>query len=254
MRSMERKPISGALMIPATPHTDRQLRQLEQRLTPSTRREAITAVTRLAWRLSRSAGAVAKRLLDILMACGVLIPALPVMILAAILIKLTDRGPVLFWQTRVGKWGRVFRFPKFRSMVVNAEALQQQIMSANQHGDGVTFKIKRDPRITWIGRILRKTSIDELPQLWCVLRGDMSLVGPRPALEKEVARYSLDDRRRLDAIPGLTCTWQVSGRSEIPFPQQVKLDAEYIEKQSLREDFKLLLRTIPAVISGRGAY
>ncbi len=241
-------------MIPATPYTDRQLRQLEQRLTPSTRREAITAVSRLAWRLSRSAGAVAKRLLDILMACGVLIPALPVMILSAILIKLTDRGPVLFWQTRVGKWGRVFRFPKFRSMVVNAEALQQQIMSANQHGDGVTFKIKRDPRITWIGRILRKTSIDELPQLWCVLRGDMSLVGPRPALEKEVARYSLDDRRRLDAIPGLTCTWQVSGRSEIPFPQQVKLDAEYIERQSLREDFKLLLRTIPAVISGRGAY
>ncbi len=241
-------------MTPATTQTDRQLRQLEQRLTPSARREAITAAARLTWRLSRSAGAVAKRLLDILMACGVLIPALPVMTLAAILIKLTDQGPVLFWQTRVGKWGRVFRFPKFRSMVINAEALQQQIMSANQHGDGVTFKIKRDPRITWIGRILRKTSIDELPQLWCVLRGDMSLVGPRPALEKEVARYTLDDRRRLDAIPGLTCTWQVAGRSEIPFPQQVKLDAEYIEKQSLREDFKLLLRTIPAVISGRGAY
>lgn len=241
-------------MTPATSHTDRQLRRLEQRLTPSTRREAINAVSRLGWRLSRRAGAVAKRVLDILMACGVLLPALPVMGLAAILIKLTDRGPVLFWQTRVGKWGRVFRFPKFRSMVVNAEALQQQIMSANQHGDGITFKIKRDPRITWIGRILRKTSIDELPQLWCVLRGDMSLVGPRPALEKEVARYTLDDRRRLDAIPGLTCTWQVSGRSEIPFPQQVKLDAEYIEKQSLREDFKLLLRTIPAVITGRGAY
>jgi lipopolysaccharide/colanic/teichoic acid biosynthesis glycosyltransferase len=127
-------------------------------------------------------------------------------------------------------------------------------MSDNQHGDGITFKIKRDPRVTWIGRILRKTSIDELPQLWCVLRGDMSLVGPRPALEKEVARYTLDDRRRLDAPPGLTCTWQVSGRSEIPFPEQVRLDAEYIEKQSLREDFKLLLKTIPAVISGRGAY
>ncbi len=241
-------------MTPSTPHTDRQLRKLEQRFTPSPRREAFAAASRLTWRLSRSAGAVAKRLLDILMACGVLIPALPVMILAAILIKLTDQGPVLFWQTRVGKWGRVFRFPKFRSMVMNAEALQQKIMNANQHGDGVTFKIKRDPRITWIGRILRKTSIDELPQLWCVLRGDMSLVGPRPALEKEVARYTLDDRRRLDATPGLTCTWQVSGRSEIPFPQQVKLDAEYIEKQSLCEDFKLLLRTIPAVISGRGAY
>jgi lipopolysaccharide/colanic/teichoic acid biosynthesis glycosyltransferase len=254
MRSMKRNPISGVLMTPTTPHTDRQLRQLEQRLTPSPRRVSITTASRLAWRLSCNAGVFTKRLLDILMACGVLIPALPVMILAAILIKATDRGPVLFWQTRVGKWGRVFRFPKFRSMVVNAEALQQQIMSANQHGDGITFKIKRDPRITWIGRILRKTSIDELPQLWCVLRGDMSLVGPRPALEKEVARYTLDDRRRLDATPGLTCTWQVSGRSEIPFPQQVRLDAEYIEKQSLREDFKLLLRTIPAVITGRGAY
>ena len=241
-------------MTPTTPHTDRQLRQLEQRLTPSPRRVSITTASRLAWRLSCNAGVFTKRLLDILMACGVLIPALPVMILAAILIKATDRGPVLFWQTRVGKWGRVFSFPKFRSMVVNAEALQQQIMSANQHGDGITFKIRRDPRITWIGRILRKTSIDELPQLWCVLRGDMSLVGPRPALEKEVARYTLDDRRRLDAIPGLTCIWQVSGRSEIPFPQQVELDAEYIGKQSLREDFKLLLLTIPAVITGRGAY
>jgi lipopolysaccharide/colanic/teichoic acid biosynthesis glycosyltransferase len=238
----------------ATSIKDQQLRRLEQRLTPSVRRAAMNAAARLVWRLSSRAGGAAKRAFDILVACAVLIPALPVMGLAAILIKLTDRGPVLFWQTRVGKWGRVFRFPKFRSMVVNAEALQQQIMSANQHGDGITFKIKRDPRITWIGRILRKTSIDELPQLWCVLRGDMSLVGPRPALEKEVARYTLDDRRRLDAIPGLTCIWQVSGRSEIPFPQQVELDAEYIGKQSLREDFKLLLLTIPAVITGRGAY
>lgn len=238
----------------ATSINDQQLRRLEQRLTPSVRRAAMNAAARLVWRLSSRAGGAAKRAFDILVACAVLIPALPVMGLAAILIKLTDRGPVLFWQTRVGKWGRVFRFPKFRSMVVNAEALQQQIMSANQHGDGITFKIKRDPRITWIGRILRKTSIDELPQLWCVLRGDMSLVGPRPALEKEVARYTLDDRRRLDAIPGLTCIWQVSGRSEIPFPQQVELDTEYIGKQSLREDFKLLLLTIPAVITGRGAY
>jgi lipopolysaccharide/colanic/teichoic acid biosynthesis glycosyltransferase len=247
-------PASGALMNSPTPHTDRQLRQLEERLSASPRNEAINAASRLCWRLSRRAGELAKRQMDILLACALLLPALPLMLLAAALIKLTDFGPIIFWQTRVGKWGRVFRFPKFRSMVVNAEALQQKIMSDNQHGDGITFKIKRDPRVTWIGRILRKTSIDELPQLWCVLRGDMSLVGPRPALEKEVARYTLDDRRRLDAPPGLTCTWQVSGRSEIPFPEQVRLDAEYIEKQSLREDFKLLLKTIPAVISGRGAY
>ena len=233
---------------------DQQLRRLERRLARSARRDAINAAARLSWRLSRRAGALGKRLLDIVLTCAILLPAVPVMGLAAILIKLTDHGPVLFWQTRVGMWGQVFRFPKFRSMVVNAEALQVQIMNANQHGDGITFKIKRDPRITWIGRIIRKTSIDELPQLWCVLRGDMSLVGPRPALEKEVARYTLDDRRRLDGVPGLTCTWQVSGRSDIPFPQQVILDAEYIEKQSMSEDFKLLLKTIPAVITGRGAY
>ncbi len=241
-------------MTRTTLNNDRQLKQLEQRLNPSARRAAMTVVSRMAWRLSLRATGLGKRLLDVVLACAVLIPALPVMLLAAILIKFTDYGPVLFWQTRVGKWGRVFRFPKFRSMVINAEALQQQIMSANQHGDGVTFKIKRDPRITWIGRILRKTSIDELPQLWCVLIGDMSLVGPRPALEKEVARYTLDDRRRLDVIPGLTCTWQVSGRSEIPFPQQVKLDTEYIENQSVYEDLKLLFKTVPAVITGRGAY
>jgi len=122
------------------------------------------------------------------------------------------------------------------------------------HGDGITFKLKRDPRITWIGSIIRKTSIDELPQLWCVLKGEMSLVGPRPALEREVARYSMDDRRRLDAIPGLTCTWQVSGRSDIPFPEQLRMDVDYIERQDLKEDIRLLLRTIPAVITGRGAY
>ena len=253
MRSVHTTGIPNA-MIHASEHPESSLRRLEQRLTPSLRRAALIAAARLAWNLSRRAGGIAKRAVDVFVAGCVLAAALPVMVLAAVLIKATDGGPVLFWQTRVGKWGRVFRFPKFRSMVVNAEALQQQIMSANLHGDGVTFKLRRDPRITWIGRILRKTSIDELPQLWCVLRGEMSLVGPRPALEKEVARYSLDDRRRLDAIPGLTCIWQVSGRSEIPFPQQVRMDAEYIERQSLREDFRLLLKTIPAVITGRGAY
>jgi len=161
---------------------------------------------------------------------------------------------VLFWQTRIGKWGKPFRFPKFRSMVVNAEALRVKLEQTNMHGNGVTFKMKNDPRITRIGRFIRRTSIDELPQLWCVLAGDMSLVGPRPALATEVARYSLDDRRRLDAAPGLTCTWQVSGRSDIPFPEQLRLDVEYIERQGLREAIKLLLKTVPAVITGRGAY
>ena len=127
-------------------------------------------------------------------------------------------------------------------------------MNYNDLKEGVTFKIKRDPRITWIGRILRKTSMDELPQLWCVLKGEMSLVGPRPPLPEEVSLYILQDRSRLDVTPGLTCIWQVSGRSEIPFSSQVKLDREYIESQSFWLDLKLLLKTIPAVILGRGAY
>ena len=122
--------------------------------------------------------------------------AAPVMLLVSLLIKLTDGGPVLFWQTRVGKWGKVFRFPKFRSMVVNAEDLQKKLSHANQHGNSVTFKMKRDPRITWIGRLIRKTSIDELPQLWCVLKGEMSLVGPRPALVQEVAPKTHRDGAR----------------------------------------------------------
>ena len=114
--------------------------------------------------------------------------------------------------------------------------------------------MKKDPRITWIGRIIRRTSIDELPQLWCVLKGEMSLVGPRPPLVREVARYTLEDRRRLECTPGLTCHWQVRGRSEISFPEQVEMDVEYIENQSIAQDIKLLAKTIPAVIGGKGAY
>lgn len=230
------------------------LDDLSSRLQPSARKQALLRVKFLFWRISQSMGELAKRLIDILVALTVLILIMPLLILVACLIKMTDGGPVLFWQMRVGKWGRPFRFPKFRSMVTNAEALLAQLSQANQHGNGITFKIKRDPRITWIGRIIRKTSIDELPQLWCVLKGEMSLVGPRPALISEVERYTLDDRRRLDAIPGLTCTWQVSGRSEITFHEQCKLDIEYIEQQNIFVDIKLLLKTIPAVITGRGAY
>jgi lipopolysaccharide/colanic/teichoic acid biosynthesis glycosyltransferase len=114
--------------------------------------------------------------------------------------------------------------------------------------------MKNDPRVTWIGRIIRKFSIDELPQLWCVLIGDMSLVGPRPPVPREVALYTLKDRRRLESTPGLTCIWQVSGRGDIPFPQQVELDVEYIESQSLWLDLKILLKTVPAVLTGKGAY
>jgi len=137
---------------------------------------------------------------------------------------------------------------------VNAEARLAQIRKQNQHGETITFKMKHDPRITRVGRILRRFSIDEMPQLWCVFRGDMSLVGPRPALPTEVAKYTLTERRRLDVTPGLTCVWQVSGRSNLAFPIQCKLDVQYIENQSLPLDIKIIAQTVPAVISGKGAY
>jgi lipopolysaccharide/colanic/teichoic acid biosynthesis glycosyltransferase len=139
-------------------------------------------------------------------------------------------------------------------MVLNAEQLKDQLLAHNDHLDGVTFKMKKDPRVTWIGQIIRKLSIDELPQLWCVLKGEMSLVGPRPPVSREVAQYSLADRRRLDVIPGLTCTWQVSGRGDIPFPEQVALDVDYIESHSIWLDIVLLFKTVPAVLLGKGAY
>ena len=167
-----------------------------------------------------------KRAIDCVAAAGLLIGLAPLFSIIAVLIKLTDRGPLLFWQTRVGRWGREFPFPKFRSMVVDAERMKDALLGQSDHTGDVTFKMKHDPRVTWIGRIIRQLSIDELPQLWCVLQGDMSLVGPRPPVPREVAHYTLADRRRLDVTSGLTCIWQVSGRSDIPFPQQVALDVQ----------------------------
>lgn len=195
-----------------------------------------------------------KRLLDIVVSAATLILLAPAFLLVAVAIKITDRGPVFFWQMRVGQWGREFPFPKFRSMVIDAEKLKDQLLQQNEHKTGVTFKMKRDPRVTWIGRIIRKLSVDELPQLWCVFKGEMSLVGPRPPVPREVAQYTLRDRRRLDAKPGLTCIWQVSGRGDIPFDRQVDLDLRYIESQSPWLDFLLLLKTVPAILTGRGAY
>lgn len=195
-----------------------------------------------------------KRVLDVLGALTGLAALSPLMVLVACCVKLQDGGPVLYWQTRVGLHGREFAFPKFRSMVVGADRIQDQLLGQGDHGGSVTFKMKRDPRVTPVGRVIRKLSLDELPQLWCVLAGRMSLVGPRPPLPREVAEYSLADRRRLDVLPGLTCIWQVGGRGDIPFEEQVRLDVEYIESQSLRLDVKLLLKTIPAVLIGKGAY
>ncbi len=209
---------------------------------------------RYAWTIVVNGARLLKRATDILGAGALLVCLSPLLLAVAAAIKLTDRGPIFFWQARVGRWGREFPFPKFRSMVVNAEALKEELMEQNDHESSITFKMKRDPRVTWIGRIIRKLSVDELPQLWNVLKGDMSLVGPRPPVPKEVAEYTLVDRRRLDVTPGLTCIWQVSGRGDIPFDEQVALDVQYIESQSLWLDIRLLFKTIPAVMSGRGAY
>ncbi|MCV2368893.1 sugar transferase [Roseateles oligotrophus] len=208
-----------------------------------------------AWRLLVQGPAAAKRGLDLLLVLPALLLLTPLLLLVALAICCCDGGPVLFWQTRVGRHGRIFNFPKFRSMRVDAEATRAQLLAANQHGaSGVTFKMARDPRITPVGRWLRRFSIDELPQLWCVLCGHMTLVGPRPPLVSEVARYTLRERQRLTVTPGLTCIWQVNGRSEVPFPQQVQMDLDYIQQASLWADIKLILKTLPAVIRGRGAY
>lgn len=194
-----------------------------------------------------------KRVLDVIFSATALLMLTPLFAVLAILIK-RDGGPALYWQTRVGLNGREFPFPKFRSMVMNADALKDQLLEQNDHDNGVTFKMKADPRITSVGRAIRRLSLDELPQFWCVLKGDMSLVGPRPPVPREVALYSLADRQRLTVVPGLTCIWQVEGRGDIPFPQQVQLDRDYIFQQSLGLDLSLLVRTVPAVLGGRGAY
>jgi exopolysaccharide biosynthesis polyprenyl glycosylphosphotransferase len=195
-----------------------------------------------------------KRAVDLVLAMiGVLLLS-PLFAIVSLLIKLTSRGPVFFVQTRVGCSGKNFACFKFRSMVANAEAMQKQLAAQNQHADPRTFKMQRDPRVTRIGALLRKTSIDELPQLFNVLKGDMSLVGPRPPLPREVEKYEKHELRRLEVKPGLTCIWQVCGRGDIPFPKQVEMDITYIEQRSLLLDLKLILLTIPAVVFGKGAY
>ena len=195
-----------------------------------------------------------KRFFDVVLSLMALAALLPLFLVLAAAIKLTSPGPVFFVQIRVGRFGRTFSFYKFRSMYVDAEKRKAELLAQNQSRDGVIFKMKNDPRITPVGRILRKTSMDELPQFLNVLFGDMSLVGPRPPLPSEVREYSLEERKRLNVRPGLTCLWQVSGRSDIPFKKQVSLDKQYISSRSLRQDLLILLRTVPAIMSGRGAY
>ena len=178
----------------------------------------------------------------------------PVSAVVALALLLSGNRPVIFWQQRVGAGGRLFWFPKFTSMQKGSYDLHQQMLALSDHENSVTFKMRNDPRVTRIGRVIRALSVDELPQLWTVLRGDMSLVGPRPPLPSEVERYRAVQRRRLEVKPGLTCLWQVFGRSLLPFDRQVELDLEYIDNQSVWLDLKILLLTIPAVLSCKGAF
>src|SRR5712675_292983 len=177
-----------------------------------------------------------KRSVDIALSLFFLILLCPLFAVIALLVWIEDGGRVFFAQTRVGQFGREFKMYKIRSMCLDAEERLKDLLQKNQHKEGVTFKIKDDPRITSVGRWLRKFSLDELPQLYNVLIGDMSLVGPRPPLPREVLRYTLTDHRRLAAKPGITCFWQISGRSNIDFSGQVKLDIDYIENQSFWVD------------------
>lgn len=194
-----------------------------------------------------------KRITDIAVASLILLLVLPVIPVIVLLIKLDSPGPVLFRQKRVGKDGREFDFFKFRSMHLGAENVIASLRPLSGV-DGPVFKLKEDPRITGTGRFLRRSSLDELPQLLNVLKGDMSIVGPRPNLPSEVSQYLPWQRRRLDVTPGITCYWQIAGRSHIGFQEWMRLDLEYIRSRSLVTDMKIMLKTIPAVIARKGAY
>jgi len=206
------------------------------------------------WELGLRSLYAFKRLVDILCSLLALVLLTPFFLVIMLIILLEDGRPFFFVQQRVGLNGRIFPFYKFRSMVKNAEQLKDQLARQNESGDGVIFKMKRDPRITRIGGFLRRFSVDEFPQFFNVLKGDLAIVGPRPPVPREVAQYTLEDRKRLHVKPGLTCLWQIQGRSEIPFKEQVRLDLQYIQSQSLRKDFMIMLKTVPAVLLGRGAY
>lgn len=201
----------------------------------------------------RGLGLMTKRIIDIVGSVFIISLCLPLFALTAIAIKLDSPGRVIYKQPRLGKGGKLFYMYKFRSMHINADAMLQQLEDQNEV-KGIAFKMKNDPRVTKIGRFIRKYSIDELPQVYNVLKGDMSLVGPRPPLSYEVEQYGDWEWRRLEVLPGITGLWQVSGRSNLSFQQWMKLDIYYIENWSIGLDIKILLKTIPCVLKGEGAY
>ena len=208
----------------------------------------------LVWEGALSSLLFIKRAMDIVFSLIAIACFSPVFLLIAIWIVLEDGRPVLYMHPRVGMNGRVFNFYKFRSMRRGADRLKASLEGQNESADGVIFKMKKDPRVTRVGQVLRRFSLDETPQFFNVLTGDLSVVGPRPPLPSEVARYTLNERKRLHVKPGLTCLWQIGGRSDIPFEKQVKLDMEYIQSRSIWNDTLIILKTVPAVFLGRGAY
>jgi lipopolysaccharide/colanic/teichoic acid biosynthesis glycosyltransferase len=210
---------------------------------------------RLRWRIIIRLTLRLKRLVDIVGALCAIVISSPIFLITALAIKLDDGGPVLFKQIRVGTGGQLFEIWKFRSMVLNADQIKDEILEQNEHGDsGVTFKMKDDPRITKPGKWIRKLSIDEFPQFFNVLIGNMSLVGPRPPVPREVALYGARHLRRLRAKPGITCLWQIGGRADIDFEGQVRLDLQYIHSQGFWGDLIIIIKTVPAVLLGKGAY
>ena len=194
-----------------------------------------------------------KRLIDITCSFVGILVLSPLFIIIAIIVKFTSKGPIFFSQKRVGRNGKEFDMYKFRSMVVNAEELKEKLAAQNEMS-GPMFKMKDDPRVTKVGKFIRKTSIDELPQLWNVLKGDMSLVGPRPSLPKEVAQFEDWMHKRLDVKPGLTCYWQVSGRNNIDFEDWMKLDIRYVEERNLWIDIKLIFKTVGVLFGDKNAH
>jgi exopolysaccharide biosynthesis polyprenyl glycosylphosphotransferase len=197
---------------------------------------------------------IVKRVVDVMVSGGALIAAAPLLVLIALAVRVTSRGPVIYRSTRLGQGSREITVLKFRTMVRDADKIRAELLEFNECDDGVLFKMRRDPRVTRVGRLLRRLSLDELPQLVNVLTGSMSLVGPRPPLPEEVERYQGDVRRRLLVKPGLTGLWQVSGRSDLSWDESVRLDLYYVENWSLGFDFAIIARTVSAVLRRRGAY
>lgn len=194
-----------------------------------------------------------KRIMDVILSFIALVVLSPVLLITALAIKIESPGPVVFVQKRVGMNGKEFDMYKFRSMCMDAEEKLKKLQHKNET-EGPTFKMQEDPRITKVGHFIRKYSVDELLQLVNILKGDMSIIGPRPAIPREVVQYGEFDKLRLLVKPGLSCYWQISGRSDIPFDEWMKLDVKYIKEMSLLTDIKIILLTFPAVIKGDGAY